>query len=278
MGVRRAVEMALGETPGADFPVYTIGPLIHNPAVLETLKKRGIRVLKEGELPSPRSTVIIRAHGVPPARERELASLGARIIDATCPHVKSSQKKALSFAERGYVIFLAGEDNHAEIVGIRGYAESAQSCFVVANPAEAEAAAAAFAEKIAGSNTVQKTVLIAQTTFSLAEFEAIGEKIKKNFPSLEIVNTICGAMDRQDALRELGARVDAIIIAGGRDSANSRRLLSVAVEMGKPAWLVESAAELPEEIYSYNTVGLSAGASTPDEVIDDIEQTLRGNQ
>jgi 4-hydroxy-3-methylbut-2-enyl diphosphate reductase len=119
-----------------------------------------------------------------------------------------------------------------------------------------------------------KTALIGQSTISEDEYLTIAEAIKKYFPLLEVKNTICGATrDRQDALRELCTRVDAVIIAGGKDSANTRRLLSIARSCGKNAWLVESAAELPEEINA-DTIGLSAGASTPDSVIDEIEQAL----
>ena len=281
MGVRQAVEIALRESAEAGGQVYTLGPLIHNPVVLEEMKKRGIGILEENELvpmelvpPLPQnSCVIIRAHGVSPLVEEKLVRLGAHVLDATCPHVKESQKKARSFAEKGYGIFLAGEEKHAEIAGIRGYIEAgsgASFCFVVGSPAEAEAAA----ELCRGKGDAG-TALLGQTTISPEEYRAIGEVITRYFPGLEIVNTICGAAaKRQAALRELCGRVDAVIIAGGRESANTRRLLSLALELGKPAWLVERPEELPREIGAYGTVGLSAGASTPDSLIAVIEEVL----
>ena len=335
MGVRRAVETACRESSktSVDYEtnrdnktnrdnntscanktnrVYTLGPLIHNPRVLENLINRGIRVLEPvagvmNDLGSSQArgsykeevkdaAVIIRAHGISPAEERELVRLGARVIDATCPHVKVSQKKARSFVEMGYLVFLAGEKNHAEITGIRGYADDAlktrmgnqahysaeggaansgnyPSCYIVADPDEAGATAA----KLASQNQGAKTALIGQTTISPGEYKAIGEKIKCYFPDLEIIYTICGkTKDRQKALVELSARVDAFVIAGSQDSANARRLLSIARDTGKKAWLVEDAAGIPQEVFAFSVVGLSAGASTPDETIDEIERALRG--
>jgi len=286
MGVRRAVEMAWRESVQGN-RVYTLGPLIHNTRVLENLEERGIKVLKEGETaPSPeKSTVIIRAHGVSPKVETDLVRQGFRIVDATCPHVKLSQTKARSFAEKGYLVFLAGEENHGEIAGIRGYVEAGLescaavspasstrgSCYVVANPAEAEAAAA----KLAHDNPEAKTALLGQTTISQGEYKAIGDSLRRLFPALEILDTICGATaERQEALRELCGCVDAVIVVGGRESANTRRLLSLARELGKPAWLVQAPEDLPLEIAAYKTVGLSAGASTPDSLIVEIEERL----
>ena len=280
MGVRRAVEMALGDSGCADpagpacLPpgrqIYTLGPLIHNPLVLKELERRGIRVLEEGSCPSlENATVIIRAHGVPPLVERDLRRRGAQILDATCPFVKESQKKARDFSEKGYRVFLAGEKNHGEIAGIRGYAETA---FVVGNPAGAESAAS---ELFKREGNV-KTALIGQTTIRAEEYEAIAGKIRAFFPDLEIAKTICNAtLDRQEALRELCGETDAVIIAGGRESANTRRLLFLAAELGKPGWIAETPDDLPPEAKAYKTIGLCAGASTPDVLIDEIEAALK---
>ena len=285
MGVRRAVEMAREAGQGAVIAgdsdtgpsgrqVYTFGPLIHNPQVLKTLEERGISCLKEDGISAlPKgSTVIIRAHGVAPLIEQEMRRQGVNILDATCPHVKLSQSKAKDFAEKGRLVFLAGEENHAEIEGIRGYVEMHSRCFVIGNPAEAEQKAT----ELSRIEPAAKTVLIGQTTIRTEEYRAIGETIKSFFPSLEIVDSICGAtMDRQEALRELCEKTDAVVIAGGAKSANTQRLLSLARELGKPAWLVEAASQIPSEIAAYETIGLSAGASTPDELVEEIEKALR---
>jgi 4-hydroxy-3-methylbut-2-enyl diphosphate reductase len=274
MGVRRAVDMALAERrnfpPGEErVPVKTMGTLIHNPQVMESLRARGIGIL-DGRLPPDLrdTSVIIRAHGIPPGLEKEIRSRGGRVVDATCPKVKASQMKARSLAEKGYVIFLAGEARHGEIIGILGYAPD---CITVADPAEAEQAA----ESLYRERPHAGTALLGQTTISPGEYEAIGAAVRRFFPGLECINTICGATrDRQNALEELCGRTQALIVAGGRESANTRRLLMIAEKRGKPAWLAENAADLPGEIFRYDTVGLSAGASTPDEVIDEIERVL----
>jgi 4-hydroxy-3-methylbut-2-enyl diphosphate reductase len=271
MGVRRAVELAYAEAE--NFRVYTMGPLIHNPQVLEDLRLRGVEALDEDNLPGDLSgsTVIIRAHGIKPELEAELARRGAVIRDATCPKVKASQMKARVLSEAGCRLFLAGEKHHGEVIGIQGYAPN---CVIVANREEAEEAAAALAREPAAP---PETALIAQTTLSPEEYRAIGEGITRYLPRTEIINTICPATrDRQDSLKALCAEVDAVVIAGGRGSANTRRLLAIAEACGKPAVLVETAAALPPEFAAYPVVGLSAGASTPGEVIASIEAALRG--
>jgi 4-hydroxy-3-methylbut-2-enyl diphosphate reductase len=282
MGVRRAVELAerevlpspQGSLGGRQY--FTLGPLIHNPQVLESLKKKGLEILDEKNLPGdlPDAVVIIRAHGVSPGLEAALAERGARIVDATCPKVKANQIKARALAEAGYWIFLAGEEDHGEIAGIRGYVDSGKPGFcraVVGNAADAEAAA----EKLYRETPEAKTALVGQSTISPEEYRAIGEGIRKFFPALETADTICGATrDRQEALRELCGRVDAVIVAGGRESANTRRLLAIAQALGKPCWLAEGPDDVPREIAGYETVGICAGASTPDQVIDDIEQAV----
>jgi 4-hydroxy-3-methylbut-2-enyl diphosphate reductase len=267
MGVRRAVEMAYREA-GKGPEVYTLGPLIHNPQVLEDLRRQGVKTL-EGEFPPDLrdAVVIIRAHGVSPALEAELRSRCARILDATCPRVKASQLKARSLSGAGYRVFIAGEKDHGEVAGIRGYAPGS---LVVADPQEAEAAAL----KVQAETPAVKAALIGQTTISPEEYAAIGAAIKRHL-DLELVDTICGATrERQEALRELCAGVEAVVIAGGRGSSNTRRLLEIARSLGKPCWLVESARDLPAETAAFKTLGLSAGASTPDTVIKEIEAAL----
>ena len=281
MGVRRAVNMANEAAAGTGGGVYTFGPLIHNARVLENLKKNGIKILDEVNINSvpPGSSVVIRAHGIPPEKEKILADKNIKILDATCPHVKVSQKKAEQYAGKGYCIFLAGEKDHAEIIGIRGYANSAAAsaaaagpvCIIAGNPAEARAEA----EKLFRKKPDAKTVLIGQTTISPQEFKSIGTGIQSFFPNLEIVETICNSTEeRRNALRDLCGETNAVIIAGSGESANTRRLLSLAREMGKPCWLVESPENIPREIRGYETIGIAAGASAPEELIGEIEREL----
>jgi 4-hydroxy-3-methylbut-2-en-1-yl diphosphate reductase len=287
MGVRRAVELAYNQADSSG-KVYTLGPLIHNPQALEDLKLRGVTILDEANLPENLSgdVVIIRAHGVSPQTEAELRKRGAVVVDATCPKVKASQLKAASLAKQGYRLFLAGEESHAEIAGIRGYAEegwtqgnhadhSKQFLRVISSAAEAEIAAKLLSEDPELHSGPVKTALIAQTTISNEEYHAIGAVISRYFPMLEIIQTICAATrERQDSLRELLGKTDAVVIAGGKDSANTRRLMSIAQASGKPCVIVETVNDIPPDFFKFKTVGLAAGASTPDMVIDSIEKGL----
>jgi len=281
MGVRRAVEMAAmaavesaAEKEDSCSHVYSLGPVIHNPEFLAVLESRGVVTINEFELPEnlENSSVIIRAHGISPKTESELRNRGCGIIDATCPKVKASQLKAKELADEGYFLFLAGEAGHAEIKGILGYAKEG---FCVT--AESAAEAGKEAVKLYETHGNVKTALLGQTTISENEYGAISESIKKYFPDLKIINTICAATaERQKALCELLDRVEAVVIAGGRESANTRRLLLIAEESGKPCVLAENAGEIPDSFKNFETVGLCAGASTPDSVIDDIERELLG--
>ena len=289
MGVRRAMEMAdaaLSQAalsrPSRTGAVYAMGSLIHNSQAMEPLLKRGLAVLTEENIPENLHgvPVVIRAHGISPRLESALAGRGALLVDATCPKVKASQLKARELCRLGRRVFLAGEGRHAEIIGILGYAPD---CVVVGGAAEAAEAAEKLCREAGGA--ALPTALIGQTTWDMAEYAAIAEAIRSCFPDLEVYATICGATQaRQDSLRALCAEVDAVIVAGGRESANTRRLLDIARSFpgpeggppggGKPAWLVETPAEIPGEIDRYGAIGLCAGASTPDALIGAIEEAL----
>lgn len=274
-GVRRAVELALAEaSAGAPGGVFTMGPLIHNPQAIERLQDLGVGILEEAGLPESLAgaVVVVRAHGITPGAERELRSRGARVVDATCPRVKASQRKAEAASARGRTVVLAGERTHGEIVGVAAHADR---CLIVGNAAEA--AEAALALKAAGGGAAP--TLLAQTTITEEEYSSIEAPLREAFPDLEAVDSICPATkERQEALAELVGRVDAVVVIGGRNSANTRRLLAIAKEGGKPAWHIETAEELPAEVFGFGRVGLTAGASTPDEVIDQVERRLAAGE
>jgi 4-hydroxy-3-methylbut-2-enyl diphosphate reductase len=196
-----------------------------------------------------------------------LSELGARVVDATCPRVLASQRKAAVYAARGWKVVIAGDEGHGEVVGIAGQAPGA---VVVGGPEEARAVEAT------GKNGEQvPVVLIAQTTIKKEEYEAIRAALAERFSLLEVVDSICPCTeDRIRALTRLAAEVEAIVIVGGRNSANTARLLATARELVETAWLVETAAELPEEVFGFARIGLSAGASTPERLIAEVEDKL----
>ena len=264
MGVRRAVDLAL-ETARRERGelVYTIGPLIHNPQAVRELADEGVVALSEAEIDGrvAGKAVVIRAHGVPPALRERLEALGARVVDATCPRVLASQRKARDFSLRGYTVVIAGDAGHGEVTGIAGYAPLS---VVVGGPAEARAVPLS-----------PPVALIAQTTIKREEYEAIRDALAERFPDLEVVDSICPCTaERLEALEALAADVEAVVVVGGRNSANTARLLATARSLGKPAWLVETAQELPDEAFGYGRVGLTAGASTPESLIDEVESVL----
>jgi 4-hydroxy-3-methylbut-2-enyl diphosphate reductase len=270
MGVKRAVDRALAEAAKeSGRGVFTLGPLIHNPQAVADLEAAGVRSLTEAELDARVAgrVVVLRAHGVPPAQKKRLLDLGAQVVDATCPRVLASQRKAASYAARGWLVVIAGDKGHGEVAGIAGHAEGA---VVVGSAEEARAV-----ESRGPDGARRPVALIAQTTIKKEEYEAIRAALAGRFPLLEVVDSICPCTeDRLSALSALSTEVDAIVIVGGRNSANTARLLSTAKALGAPAWLVETADELPPAVFGYARVGLSAGASTPERLIDDVEARL----
>ncbi|HOX32972.1 MAG TPA: 4-hydroxy-3-methylbut-2-enyl diphosphate reductase [Spirochaetales bacterium] len=280
MGVQRALDLAL-ETAAAESAagrpagapaVYSLGPLIHNPQAVAELAARGILPLGPEEIDERvrGAAVVIRAHGVPPALRRRLEAAGARVVDATCPRVIASQRRAAAFAREGRTVLLAGDRDHAEIAGIAGCAAEAGggrgACLVLGSAEEAAAMPIP-----AGPAAV-----IAQTTIKAEEYRAICDALAARLPELEVVDSICPATEeRRLALAELAAGCEALVIVGGRNSANTTRLLHSARALGKPAWQVERAAELPAAAFGYSRVGLAAGASTPESIVAAVEAALR---
>jgi len=269
MGVRRGLDLAR-ELLAREGSAFSLGPLIHNPRVVARLEEKGLVPLGKDELDERLQgrTVILRAHGVSPQVRDRLLSLGARLVDATCPRVIDSQQRAAAYARRGYTVVVAGDPAHGEVVGIGGHAAAAAArdgaWAVVGSPAEAESL------ELSGPVAV-----IAQTTIRQEEYRAICAVLARRCPVVEVLDSICPATaDRQRALAELARDSDALLVVGGRDSANTRRLLASAAEMGAPCWLVERAEEIPEELFRYERVGLASGASTPDDLVDEIEEYL----
>lgn len=285
-GVRRAVKTAdsvLREHDGKAGSVYSLGPLIHNPLVLDSFEKRGLKVLSEKDcgVLCPDDTVIIRAHGVSPDVEGSISFRGASVVNATCPLVTQSQNRVADFASKGCTIIFAGDPNHGEVIGIEGYARAASeaknlSCSFFLVRDEKELGRLFESGAI---NSEKEIVLLCQTTFSIPIFEKIAAFLKEKIPNAQIVNSICPAThERQDALEELCSVVDAVVVIGGKNSANTNRLFRAAEKSCKYAVLVESAEEITDDIagalLGFEKIGLTAGASTPDDVIDGVERFL----
>ena len=284
-GVRRAVnaaDKALSGNRGGQ--VYTLGPLIHNPVALEKLAERNLKILSEKDIPSLKNgdTVIIRAHGVPPETENALREKGVNLINATCPLVTQSQKRAAEYAGQDYIIFFAGDKNHGEVIGIEGYARQAAKeagvnlhFILVKDLAELDSSINQLSQKGEISDQ-SKIVLLSQTTFSIKVFDLLQKELTDRFPSAKVISSICPAThERQDALKELCGKVDGVLVIGGKSSANTNRLFVTAEKLCRKAALIETPEETPEEFFSLETVGITAGASTPDDTIDSVEALLK---
>ncbi len=263
-GVKRAIEMtekalASGET------VYIVGDLIHNKAVIERLARKGLkRISNLDEIPAGRkAALVIRAHGVPRETYVEAEKLGLKLIDATCPFVKKAQLAASQLAASGYHVIIIGDREHSEVKGLLSAA--GEDSTVVSS-----------LEELEGLELPARIGVVFQTTQPI---DAAGTYLAGLFPrcaELDVHNTICNAtFKRQDAVSKLAPRVDAMVIVGDRHSANTKRLTNIASELNPRTIQVESASELERAYFEgAHTVGVSAGASTPDWLIERVVEIL----
>ncbi len=264
MGVRRAVDMALEASMKKDGAIYTYGPLIHNPQVLELLQRKGVKVLEPEDM-EDRSfcsgrgnggTLIIRAHGVSPQERRKIEEAGMNILNATCPHVGKVQGIIRNHAKNGYSIVIAGEKDHAEVIGLLGY--TLGKGYVVNT-----------LEEVKSLPPLEKVCLVAQTTQDQGRFRALVQAVQEKYPGAKVFDTICtSTRRRQDEVLALAKKVEAMVVVGGRGSGNTRRLTRISEEAGIPTFHVETEEELDLTALSrFGTVGVTAGASTPNWLI-----------
>jgi len=257
-GVKRAVNIAENTVRNCSKPVFSLGPLIHNPQVVEKMRQLGIRDvnnidgLREGIL-------IIRSHGVTPAILNQARAQGLEIVDATCPFVGRVQAIASDMSEQGYQVVIVGDKHHPEVHGIKGWAGNKAE--VVADAKEA------IQIKVWG-----KVAVIAQTTQSEENFNAVVETLERAGVVVKAYKTICNATaERQKAAYELARQVDMMIVVGGAESANTRRLAEICRSCGTTTYHIEEAGELnPAWFRGVKAAGLTAGASTPDWIIEEV--------
>lgn len=263
MGVRAAMKKVdkAAEEAGKDENVYTFGPLIHNTQVLEDLAERGVgQINRPDEIEE--GTVVIRAHGIERRLYEQLKENGLNVIDGTCPRVLRSMRTVDKYSRMGWHIVLFGDAAHGEINALAGYADDVS---IVEN-----------AEQASAVEVPENTMVISQTTVSQREYDEVCRLLREKNPRIHVIKSICPATQlRQNALAELADRVDAVVVIGGRHSSNTKRLYELAESTGKPSWHIEQAGELPEEIAQYSRIGITAGASTPDWIIDEVENRLR---
>ncbi|MBW1931879.1 MAG: 4-hydroxy-3-methylbut-2-enyl diphosphate reductase [Deltaproteobacteria bacterium] len=265
MGVRRAMDIALEASQNAQPPVYTFGPLIHNPSALSLLKARGVEVLRE--IPEEgEGTVIIRAHGVLPEEKERLKAAGFSVIDATCPRVVNVQMVVRRHARKGYQCVLIGDKGHPEVIGIMGYAEG-HGILVSAE------------EDIEFLPELDRYIIVAQTTQDQERYEVWSGKILSRYPGGKVFHTICDSTQRrQTEVRRLASETGMVVVVGGKQSANTRRLAEIVAECGKLAMAVETEEELDRErLFRFKHVGVTAGASTPNWIINRVVREVEAS-
>jgi (E)-4-hydroxy-3-methyl-but-2-enyl pyrophosphate reductase len=263
IGVKRALELVLKAINEHQTKIYTYGPLIHNPQVLELLREREISILKPGEEVPP-GLIVIRAHGIPPQERRLLEAGGGHIIDATCPRVAKVQAIIRRWAAKGCATLIVGDADHPEVRGLMGYTEGRG--FVVST-----------SQDVANLPDLPELIVVAQTTQSESQFEARVREITARNPRVRIFNTICDATaSRQAEVQDLARQAEALVVVGGRNSGNTQRLVEVSQGTGIPTYHVETEQELDlVEMSQYQTVAVTAGASTPHWLIGNVVNTLK---
>ncbi len=265
MGVRRAMDMVLDASTRYQEPIFTYGPLIHNPQVLQMLEEK--KIFRIEKIPEKGSgIVLIRAHGVPPEDQVALKHAGFTVINATCPRVVRVQVIINRYAKKGYASIIVGDHDHPEVIGLMGYAKG--KGHIVTSM-----------EALFSLPRFENAIVVAQTTQNTSFYEEIKAWCRINAPHYRIFDTICGSTEkRQTETRRLAEENDAVIVVGGKESGNTRRLAEIAAGTGKPALHIEDAAEINYETLSHaKSIALTAGASTPNWIITDTYRKIKNN-
>lgn len=268
-GVRRAVNMVLEAAHRREPNLFTYGPLIHNPQVIGLLQDLGVGIITHPSAITPQTNLFIRSHGISPQEREEIKAKGARIHDATCPLVEVVQRTIAKFARDGYGTIIVGDAGHPEVSALLQYAQG-------------KGIAISGREEVAKLPPWEKVCVVAQTTQDRDIFRELVNLIKPRYPTCEVFDTICPAtLRRQEGVRQLAPQVDALVVVGGRNSANTARLAQISRFLGKPTLQVETEEEIREkDLQGIKSIGITAGASTPNwmiqRVVERIENLDRG--
>ena len=275
-GVKRAMEKVYEEVEKGG-PIYTYGPIIHNEEVVADLERKGVRVIgSDQELSDIHGgTIITRSHGISRAEEEKLLATGAKCVDATCPFVKRIHRIVAEKSAEGYGIVIIGNPVHPEVEGIMGW--SAVPVTVIENMDQA----AAFAEPADGrgpaENGNRKICVVAQTTFNANKFEEIVAYLKEKGYNLECVNTICNAThERQAEARAIASKADVMIVIGGKSSSNSAKLYEICRKECANTYFIQTWRDLNlSPAGTEQIIGITAGASTPKNIIEEVQNYVR---
>ena len=265
-GVKRALDLANETIDHKEGPIYTYGPIIHNEQVVGDLEKKGVTVMKEGSNPGDykKGVVILRSHGVSKEVYESIKAAGHEIVDATCPFVGKIHRIVGEKSREGKRILVIGDRTHPEVCGIIGWIEG-DRFDVIKTEDEAREYTADESDEIC---------IVSQTTFNLRKFEDLVEIVKQKGYHITVLNTICNATEeRQNEAMRLSGIVDAMIVIGGKESSNSRKLYEICKEECERTFFIQTAAELDREQFAdCETIGVTAGASTPNYIIQEVLQ------
>ena len=267
-GVKRAVEKVYEQVNQEKKEIYTYGPIIHNEEVVSDLESKGVKVLESREELEKleRGTVIIRSHGVGRAIYRLIEEKGLELVDATCPYVRKIHRIVKEKSEQGVQVIIIGNDTHPEVEGIKGWC--VHPAIVIAD--QESASELVFPED-------QKICIVSQTTFNYNKFKNLVEIIDKKGYDIDVINTICSATEeRQLEAGELADKVDAMIVIGGKSSSNTQKLFEICKANCVNTYYIQTLDDL--ELYSLppvNCVGITAGASTPNYLIKEVQEYVR---
>ena len=280
-GVNRAVDTVYKEAEEGKQPVYTFGPIIHNEEVTADLERRGVKVIHSLEEAQQAAggtgTVVIRSHGVPRALQEDLVKTGLSVVDATCPFVKKIHRLVQDYSGRGYFIIIIGSAEHPEVQGIVGWSDPERTV-VIDTEEEAQRL------DLSGESRV---CIVSQTTFHYKKFQDLVEIIRKRGyyskgtvkKDIEYVvhNTICSATrERQEAAGALSRQVDAMIVIGGASSSNTRKLYEICSRHCQNTYFIQTKEDLEHTDFSrFDYVGITAGASTPNNIIEEVQKYVR---
>ena len=267
-GVKRAVDTVYEQVDTCSGPIYTYGPIIHNEEVVKDMESKGVVVLRTEEELDDLSggTVIIRSHGVEKRIYDKLEAKGIRIVDATCPFVKKIHNIVQKESAAGKYILIIGSPDHPEVIGIRGWA--GEHAAVVQNADDIE--------NIDFSKN-RKICVVSQTTFNYNKFKDLVEIIKKKSYDIIVLNTICNATkERQTEAESIAESVDAMIVIGDKHSSNTQKLFEICRKACNNTYYIQTLDDLDlNQLGSVETVGITAGASTPNNIIEEVQNNVR---
>lgn len=270
-GVKNAVEKAESEVEKSNKKIYCLGELVHNKTVIENLQKKGLIFIENIEEANEKT--IIRAHGIKKEIYEEAKNRKIQLIDLTCPNVLKIHDTVEKYSNKNYYIFLIGKKEHPETIGT--YSFCGKNATIISTVEEVDNAIKSFQK-----TNLEKLLIISQTTYSLKVFEEIVSKVKEIITEkikVEVKNTIClSTSQRQKETKEISQKVDLMIIVGGKNSSNTQKLYDISCENCKKVLFVETKNDIDfNELKEINKIGIMAGASTPNTIVEEIVQKLK---